>query len=449
MSSASPLDLLQWATQHKAHIQNLTIRRHPTYGQGLYKRSSSPDSNKDDEARMFIPTSIIISLDLIFRFTEEQQELSEVIERLPKLPTLEPILTLFLLWNIYLERAGTGSKFGSYVTRLPRETWLPITWSEREISLLDIMDLSISHAVSEKRAFLHRLWERLRRGGGWFATVTWEEYILAEAWVSSRTVEAGVEGGHSLVPIIDFANHSSRPNARWFIRDGCDTEGGSGVELIVNPNVKNGEEIRIAYDFYRGSGEQLYRYGFIEDMSVEKMSKQVIVVDDGVVFRIGEGNVNDSFCDLGFLTYRNWYGALFVTMLMRRVHLLPRYREDLKHVHSVMFGDDVQLLVQPLHQAPKTFSIPDLPSLVKTLHDSNTFLIARNTVLTTLKSIISYHHNRLLEAETRTPKERPDDIRPQVWELCLACQAQEKNLLSKAKAVLSQHLAESKPVMQQ
>jgi len=135
--------------------------------------------------------------------------------------------------------------------------------------------------------------------------------------------------------------------------------------------------------------------------------------------------------------------------LMCRVHLLPRYREDLKHVHSVMVGDEVQLLIQPLHQAPKIVSIPDLPSLVQTLHDSNTFPIARHTVLTTLKSIISYHHNRLIEAETRTPKERPDDIRPQVWELCRACQAQEKNLLSKAKTVLSQHPAESKPVTQQ
>ena len=309
MSNASPSDLLPWATQHGAHIQNVTIRRHPTHGQGLYKPSSSPNSsNNDDKARVFIPTSLIISLDLIFRYTEEQQELSEVIERLLRLPTLEPILTLFLLWNIHLERAGRGSKFGTYATRLPRETWLPITWSEREISLLGSMDLSISHAVSEKRAFLHRLWERLREGGGWFANVTREEYILAESWVSSRTLEDVVEGGHILVPIIDFANHSSRPNARWFIHDGRDMEGASGVELIVDPDVKNGEEICIAYDVYRGSGEQLYRYGFIEDMSVEKMSKEVIVVDDGVVFRIGEGSVNDGFCDLGFLTYRNWYG---------------------------------------------------------------------------------------------------------------------------------------------
>ena len=250
----------------------------------------------------------MVSLDLIVGVTEEQEELSEVIERLPKLPTLEPILTLFLLWNSYLQRAGTGNKFGAYVASLPRQTWLPITWSEREISLLNSLNLSISHAVSDKRAFLHRVWERLREGGGWFANVTWEEYILAESWVSSRTLEDGADGGHILVPIIDFANHSSRPNARWFIRDGGDMEGESGVELIVDPNVTHGEEICIAYDSYRGSGEQLYRYGFVEDMSVEKLSKEVIVVDDGVVFRIGERSVSDGFCNLGFLTYRNWYG---------------------------------------------------------------------------------------------------------------------------------------------
>jgi len=82
--------------------------------------------------------------------------------------------------------------------------------------------------------------------------------------------------------------------------------------------IENDEEICISYDLERGSGERLFRYGFLEDHGDEGVSRGVTLFEEGKgrvrggnVFRIGISDVNQRFEDLGFLTYENWYGGFF------------------------------------------------------------------------------------------------------------------------------------------
>ena len=115
-----------------------------------------------------------------------------------------------------------------------------------------------------------------------------------------------------------MANHSPLRNAAWEVTD-------QGIELRREPvDIPAGGEITISYDLDRGTGERLYRYGFIEDPNMESMSKGVTLVGPfparlpgGNIFRITADCVLDGF-KLSCLSYENWY-LLFPTILTTEV----------------------------------------------------------------------------------------------------------------------------------
>ena len=105
-----------------------------------------------------------------------------------------------------------------------------------------------------------------------------------------------------------MANHSTSRNAAWEVTD-------DGVELRREPiDIATGEELTISYDLDRGTGERLYRYGFIEDADLNVPTKEIALLDPspssvpgGNVYRINPTCLRDGFSDLSFLTYENWY----------------------------------------------------------------------------------------------------------------------------------------------
>ena len=225
-----------------------------------------------ERTALFIPTSLIISMDLVSEAAQESDELANVLNALPHHPNLEPIITVFLLYQVYLRRENRPRKLSTYVENLPKSTLLPITWSEKEIQFLSWSGTSISRAVPAKLAFLKSAFGTLQHVQGWFNSISWEDYILAESWVSSRTIEDPRTGTPLLVPLLDMANHSPLRNAAWEVTD-------EGIELRREPvDIPAGGEITISYDLDRGTGERLYRYGFIEDPNMETMSKGVTLV---------------------------------------------------------------------------------------------------------------------------------------------------------------------------
>lgn len=300
--------LTTWATAHGCTFHSIQVLPHPVFGgYGLFNSVSTKAVAVDNErTALFIPNSLIISMDLISEAAEESDELADVLNALPHHPTLEPIITVFLVYQVYLHRENRPSKFSTYLETLPDTTLLPITWSENEVEFLSWSGTSISRAVPAKLAFLKSLYETLQHVQGWFNSISWNEYVLAESWVSSRTIEDPRTGTPLLVPILDMANHSPTRTAAWEVTD-------EGIELRREPvEIPAGGEITISYDLDRGTGERLYRYGFIEDPNMESMSKGVTLVSPfgtrlpgGNIFRLTADFVGDDF-DLSFLSYENW-----------------------------------------------------------------------------------------------------------------------------------------------
>lgn len=289
----APSQLLAWAVSHGAHLNNIEIRS-TAHGKGLFARFTAPG-----KPSLSIPNSLVISLDRIAEETDGDTGFWDVINRLPEsLPTLDIIRTIFLLYQEYLRRDGRADKWGIYLESLPRETLLPIAWSAEEVALLHELAVSIAHPVESKISYMRELWSRLVAGGGWFASVTWEDHVLAASWVSSRTFgKKDVE--HVLAPVIDMANHSSEPNANWIIDS-------DGMQLVLLHDVKEGEEICISYDEGRGVAERVYKYGFIEDRDLRGTSKEVsLVTQRGGTFRVREKCIRNGEYD--FCMSDDWY----------------------------------------------------------------------------------------------------------------------------------------------
>ena len=119
-----------------------------------------------------------------------------------------------------------------------------------------------------------------------------------------------------LVPILDMANHSVSRNAAWEVTD-------DGIELRREPvDIAASEEITILYDLDRGTGERLYRYGFIEDADLNTSTKEITLLDPwptkvpgANVYRISLTCIRGGFNDLSFLTYKNWYAILHYILI--------------------------------------------------------------------------------------------------------------------------------------
>ena len=306
--AANAHNLHNWAVNNGCSFDNLRIAQHPSYdGFGLFNSSQTTAENDDKRRALFVPNSLIISIDLISGAADESEELADVLNALPELPTLEPIITVFLLYQLYLARSGKPSKWQPYLDSLPRRTFLPITWNEDELKLLRHQNTSISKAVPAKLAFLRSIFSALQQVPGWFQSIKWEEYILGESWVSSRTIQDPRTETPILVPILDMANHSATRNAAWEVVD-------EGIELRREPvDINADDELTISYDLDRGTGERLHRYGFVEDTTPGTCSKAIALLADipavvpgGSVFRLRHQDLEHCFTDLSFMTYENW-----------------------------------------------------------------------------------------------------------------------------------------------
>lgn len=316
--SNDTITLTNWAIHHGCTFRSLKISIHDEYGgYGLFN-STSTTATYDDIARtaLFIPNSLIISIELISEAAEESEELADVLNVLPPLQNLEPIITVFLLYQVYLQRRNIPSIWSACIDHLPKSSLLPITWNETELNFLEESSISISRAVLAKQAFLKSIYATLTESSEWFQSITWNDYLLAESWVLSRTIECPRTNSPLLVPILDMANHCVSRNAAWEVTD-------DGIELRREPvDIAASEEITILYDLDRGTGERLYRYGFIENTDLTVPTKEITLLDPwptkvpgANVYRISLTCIRGGFSDLSFLTYKNWYAILHYILI--------------------------------------------------------------------------------------------------------------------------------------
>jgi hypothetical protein len=305
----TPSALESWAIENGCVFDSVKVSPHPTYGGlGLFNVASTSEHCDANRTGVFIPNSLIISIESISEVAGESVALADVLNALPATPSLEPLLTVFLLYQVSLNRAASPGNWSTYIDHLPEKSLLPITWNDSELLVLEQSSTSISSAVLAKLTSLRSIYKNLRQVEGWFQAISLQDYLLAESWVSSRTIEHPHTNKPILVPILDMANHSPIRNAAWEVTD-------HGIEVRREPvDIAEGKEITISYDIDRGTGERLYRYGFMEDPCPSALSKEVILLTPSLppsAFKISLHALRDSFQDLSFLTYDNWYDCRF------------------------------------------------------------------------------------------------------------------------------------------
>lgn len=109
----------------------------------------------------------------------------------------------------------------------------------------------------------------------WFSQhihkLTLQDWILNDALLRSRYIRLPEPIGDTMVPVLDFANHSHPSVARY------DYDEFGDAVLVLNPDVEVKEGMEITIDYSGGeksASEMLYTYGFIpkdegEDRGVE------------------------------------------------------------------------------------------------------------------------------------------------------------------------------------
>src|SRR5271163_4466185 len=96
-------DLTNWAKQHGCTFHSVHISQHPQYGDlGIFNSKQTLASNLGQHLAIFVPYTLIISAEVVSEETQHDKELENALNALPDTPTVEPILSVFLLYHLYL-----------------------------------------------------------------------------------------------------------------------------------------------------------------------------------------------------------------------------------------------------------------------------------------------------------------------------------------------------------
>lgn len=107
------------------------------------------------------------------------------------------------------------------------------------------------------------------------------DWILADAWYRSRCLDLP-RSGTSLVPVLDMANHSPNPMARY--DESADHE--ATLVLGHDASIAPGDEVTITYGQDKSAAEILFSYGFIDtEGSRRHLALPVPLLEDDPLLR--------------------------------------------------------------------------------------------------------------------------------------------------------------------
>ncbi|KAK9384035.1 uncharacterized protein V2V93DRAFT_363355 [Kockiozyma suomiensis] len=268
--------LSTWANLHSILISDsVQVKATEHAGLGLFYNCSS---EKAPERLLEVPRTILLTASNVRTLALSQKDtLLPLLESERLLAAREVVVRFFtlVLHKFGEETRVPQSFYGPYLALLP-DPWTagskagvpPMFWDEERCARA--IGTSLYAPLRAKQRKLRAEFEELSQR--WQAvfvheteTLAYEEYIRADWLVSSRVIELpsdGVEWELAVVPILDFANHGSQPNARYENTD-------DSVELVCaesevsGSDYRDGAEIVISYGPDKGSSELLFTYGFL------------------------------------------------------------------------------------------------------------------------------------------------------------------------------------------
>ncbi|CCG84647.1 protein of unknown function [Taphrina deformans PYCC 5710] len=261
-------ECIKWATSHGALIEQLHVQEIPGRGNSLV--ASAHNGNGQS---IFIPTNLLLTLKNIELFATQTPAFQAILHEWSarvKLTSRRAIIILMAYTAVH------GSPWSPYLNSLPDHVSSPLFWSGQERRLLD--GTSIEGVAEDKMAFLEAWlqYQKRRQNASEFTLgLELKDLMKYEMLVDSRALLSN-EDDSCMVPVIDFANHSSlKPgqtgsqNAVWEMDD-------TGFHLSTLYDIAPGEEVLFSYG-KRGNGELLFKYGFVEEHQVEGGSRSMTI----------------------------------------------------------------------------------------------------------------------------------------------------------------------------
>lgn len=255
------LTTMNWIKDGKVTLTDTEVFESPGKGTGLR-------FTKSDVSGIVLRVSnqLLINAKHVTQWTEEGKHLTgEYLEfmktSLDWLKSEKDIIVLFMA----LLLAQGKSDLQEYISALPKSQDMNQPWSWPEQDIFDsLKGTSLLMACVHKKGHVQARYEAIVGKKGGVELVSEQQFVLAEQWEVSRSLEIPVEAGSTelaltLVPVLDYVNHSPNANCRFEVDNG-------DVVLVVMKNaaIKAGDEVFINYGPDKSAAEFLFCYGFID-----------------------------------------------------------------------------------------------------------------------------------------------------------------------------------------
>lgn len=170
------------------------------------------------------------------------------------------------------KKVGATNPLSQYFNFLPSRISLPTFWNDAERASL--AGTSLEAALDAKLKSLDREFTSFQKSTAsidWCQDVWWDvetgnlsfdDWKQVDALYRSRALDLPGTG-HSMVPCIDMANHSSGESTSALYD--TDSNGNAILVLREGKTMEEGEEVTITYGDEKGACEMLFSYGFIEE----------------------------------------------------------------------------------------------------------------------------------------------------------------------------------------
>ncbi|KAK9375464.1 uncharacterized protein V1513DRAFT_443043 [Lipomyces chichibuensis] len=332
MAQSDPSILLSWAQLQGIEIhKSVQINSTPHAGLGIYYTGSDTLVTLEDAKQstlISVPRNVILTAENVRTFSlsygttlRPLLRIGEDDERVSERATI----LRFLLFSLHefvapkLQKIAKESNcYAAYVDFMPSPLLQrkddahsqlesssslsdlppppPTFWTPGQISkaagtsLYSPLSAKLRLLSSEFEQFSSQwreVFEKVDGAGEKDVEISFEEYVRADWLVASRVMELpiGDELGLGIVPLIDFANHSTpfHVNARYEITD-------DAVKLVSLPGqIAPEDEVLISYGPNKGTSEILFTYGFLIDSEDAGCESVKMRVRDGGVLQLVYG----------------------------------------------------------------------------------------------------------------------------------------------------------------
>ncbi|KAJ2959399.1 hypothetical protein NQZ79_g5142 [Umbelopsis isabellina] len=252
----------------KVELSKVAVKETDTAGNGLFA-SNEFDCDEGSEL-LTIPSKLIITVQTAREFFREKypaiyQEFDEISLGVAK----ERFILLAFL--IYGYTNPSEFPYRAYLDVLPTATdfekWHALYFDDEYLKIMDGSSLGTS--IEARRQVLKKEVQTFRQHvrsfpeditlelWKWADSIFWTRVISIKSQDSIPSVSSHLQSDYALVPMIDFANHSLKPNVRWEI----DEDGNFQLIAKDDMEIKAGDELFLSYGD-KSNQELLFSHGF-------------------------------------------------------------------------------------------------------------------------------------------------------------------------------------------